>query len=118
MSVAVGDKVKGGVTVLAENTVGDRFGGLAWSSDGEFLAYTVERGGELWYEVIDLGGSSVLTKPARITPAWIPGEAVDYGPPLMSLRSAWVPNSMTAMLFILDDPTPRVSSIDLSGILP
>ncbi|UCG52444.1 MAG: PD40 domain-containing protein [Candidatus Latescibacterota bacterium] len=110
----------GNPTLLLQGEEGDRLENLSWSGDGEFIIYTVDRSGEVWYEVADVGGSSNLTKPARITPAWTPSAdgAAAFGPPLMSLRSAWVPGTMTAVLFFLDRGTPRVMSIDLSGIAP
>ncbi|MEJ2721576.1 MAG: hypothetical protein P8181_10635, partial [bacterium] len=108
-----------GNPVLAhEGSERDRLGAPEWSPDNEFLVYTVDRSGDIWYEVIDIEGGSLLTKPARITPAWVAGDAADYGPPLMSLRSAFRPGTLTAYLFFLDRSTPRVRSLDLTGINP
>ncbi|UCH83021.1 MAG: hypothetical protein JSW50_11185 [Candidatus Latescibacterota bacterium] len=110
--------LSGGATLLYQALERDRIGLLTWSPEDTYLVYTVDRSGEIWYELYDVEGSTGLTKPARITPAWVPGFAVDYGSPLMTLRSSWMrmPGSVTAYLFFLDQDTPRVMSLDLSGI--
>ena len=38
-----------------------------------------------------------------MTPANLPGEAIDFGPPLQSFRPAWAPGTKTVYLFKLDE---------------
>jgi hypothetical protein len=106
----------GGYEEVSAALVGDKVADLSVSPGGEFLIYTIQRGSDVWYELIDMSGSSGTMQPVRITPAVAPGGAADYGPPLQSLRSAWRPASKVAYLFFLDEDTPKVMELDLSGI--
>jgi Tol biopolymer transport system component len=106
----------GVVDPLIAGAAGDRLGRLSWSPDGEFLVYSLTRGTTTWYEVLDAGGSTGVTEPVRITPALPTGDAINFGPPLQVLRPAWRPGTATAYVFYLDGETPRVFSIDVSGI--
>jgi hypothetical protein len=108
----------GNISLLHQGEERDRFGLLSWAPGDKFIVYTVDRSGDIWYELVDADGSSSLTKPARITPAWIASGAADYGAPLMSLRPAWQPNNLVVGLFFLDEDTPRVMTLDLSGLEP
>jgi WD40 repeat protein len=106
----------GDPTKILDGLGGDRFSSLSWSPDGAFLVYMVTRGTNVWYELFDPTGASGQTAPVRVTPAMIPGDAVDFGPPLNSFRPVWAPGSRTVYLFMLDGSTPRVQSLDLSGV--
>jgi hypothetical protein len=96
----------------------DRLSAVSWAPGDNFIVYAVDRSGDIWYELFDVEGSSSLTQPARITPAWFPGMAADYGQPLMSLRSSWQPGKLNVGLFFLDEDTPRVMTLDLTGLAP
>lgn len=102
---------------VSAGVAGDRLTDLTVSPgpDSEFLVYAVGRGSDVWYELVDMRPSG-SGKPVRITPAAVPARAADYGQPLQSLRSTWQPGSKTAYLFFLDEDTPRVMTLDLSGI--
>jgi hypothetical protein len=76
---------------------------------------TVARGSNIWYELFDMRSTGSDT-PVRISPAVSNSAAAGYGPPLQSLRSSWLPLSKIAYLFLLDKDTPRVMTLDLSGI--
>lgn len=109
--------ITGETTVITTAGAGDRIADLTWSPDGELLLYTVSRGTDLWYEVFDIGGTAGLTKPVRISPATVPsGLAKLFGPPLQSLRPSWQTTGRVAYMFLLDETTPRVMSVDLTGI--
>jgi WD40 repeat protein len=101
---------------ILDGLEGDKFSGLSWSPDGAYLIYLVTRGSNIWYELFDPTGASGQTAPVRVTPAMVPGAAVDYGLPLNSFRPAWAPGTRTVYLFMLDGDTPRVQSLDLSGV--
>jgi hypothetical protein len=104
-------------TVITAGDAGDKIADIAWSPDGEILIYTITRGTDVWYEIFDFGGATGLSEPVRISPATKPTSlAKAYGPPLQSLRPAWRAGSRIAYLFVLDQTTPAVVSVDLSGI--
>jgi len=107
----------GATEVITAADAGDKVADIAWSPDGEILIYTIARGTDVWYEMFDFGGSTGLTEPVRISPATKPtARAKAYGPPLQSLRPSWRAASRVAYLFVLDESTPGVVSVDLSGI--
>jgi WD40 repeat protein len=107
----------GETTVVTTAAAGDKVGDLAWSPDGQLLIYTITRGSNVWYEVVDFTGSTGLTKPVRISPATVPTSAAKaFGPPLQSLRPGWRADGRTAYLIFLDETTPAAYSLDLSGI--
>jgi len=107
----------GETAVITTADAGDKIANLAWSPDGELLIYAVTRGSDVWYEMFDFGGSTGLTKPVRISPATVStSRAKAYGPPLQVLRPSWQAAGRMAYLFFLDESTPRVVSVDLSGI--
>lgn len=107
----------GETTVLTAGDPADKIGDVAWSPDGEILIYTITRGTDVWYEMFDVGGASGLTAPVRISPATKPTAlAKAFGPPLQSFRPAWRGGSRISYLFVLDQATPSVVSVDLSGI--
>ncbi len=124
LAVVISDEVSsiyivntsGDGTWIMDADSGDRVSDLSWSPGGDFLVYRVKRSSDIWYELLDVEGSSGQTAPVRITGATYYGSAADYGPPLQSLRPVWRPGSKTVYLFFLDRATPRVMSLDLSGI--
>jgi hypothetical protein len=107
----------GSFEAVSSAVAGDRLTDLTVSPapDSEFLIYAVARGSDVWYELLDMRPSG-SGKPVRITPATTPAGAADFAAPLQSLRSTWQPGSKTAYLFFLDRDTPRVMTLDLSGI--
>ena len=70
----------------------------------------------VWYELFDPTGATGQTVPVLVTPAIIPGEAIDFGLPLQSFRPVWEPGTKKVFLFRLDGTTPAVESVDLSGV--
>lgn len=107
----------GNATLLHQGAERDRINVPSWAPGNNFMVYAVDRSGDVWYELIDVEGSSSLTKPARITPAWLPGPALDYGE-MMSFNPSWRPGQLIAYLMFVDGDTPRVMSLDLSGLNP
>lgn len=103
-------------TRLLDALEGDKFSEVSWSPDGNFLVYLVTRSSNTWYELFDATGATGQTVPVRVTPAIIPGEAVDFGPPLQSFRPVWELGTKKVFLFRLDGTTPAVESVDLSGV--
>jgi hypothetical protein len=107
----------GETTVITAADAGDKIADIAWSPDGEILIYTITRGTDVWYEMFDFGGTTGLSEPVRISPAAKPTAlAKAFGPPLQSLRPSWRAGSRISYLFVLDQSTPGVVSMDLSGI--
>ncbi len=107
----------GETTVITAADAGDKISDIAWSPDGEILIYAITRGTDVWYEMFDFAGTTGLTEPVRISPATKPTSlAKAYGPPLQSLRPSWREGSRISYLFVLDQTTPGVVSVDLSGI--
>jgi len=107
----------GNFTTLHSGAERDRLIVPTWAPGDEYIIYAIDRSGSIWYELVEVDGAT-LAKPARITPAWSAGDAADYGPPLMSWRSSWQPGVLNAYLFFVDMDTPRVMSLDLSGLTP
>jgi len=109
--------VTGETAVITTAAAGDKIAGLTWSPDGEILLYAITRGTDVWYEIFDVGGATGISEPVRISPATAPTSSAKlYGPPLQSLRPSWQATGRVAYLFYLAESTPRVVSVDLSGI--
>jgi hypothetical protein len=105
----------GAIAPVFTAIAGDRAADLSWSPDSEFLLYSIRRGSTSWYEVIDVGGSTGVTGPVRVSPALGTGNAAGYAT-TQTLRPAWRAGTRTAYVFYLDQETPRVFSIGISGI--
>ncbi|MFQ5511811.1 MAG: TolB family protein [Candidatus Krumholzibacteriia bacterium] len=97
--------------------VGDRVSRLSWSGNEDYLIYNVVRSTDSWYELIDITGATGLLKPVRISGAVSNGNAADYSS-LLVTRPAWAPNATTAYLMFFFNPTPRLSTLSLSGLTP
>lgn len=106
----------GAAQVLWTGLAGDRMENLSVSNDGVLLVYTNKRSTNTWYEIITTTRSPDDEEPVRITPSWSPGEAATFGAPLQSLRPAWAPTGTMVYLIFTDESTPRVMSLDLTGI--
>jgi len=124
LAVVISDEVSsiyvvntsGDGTRIMDADSGDKVSDLSWSPDGDFLVYRVKRSSDIWYELMDVEGSTGQSAPVRITGATLYGPAADYGLPLQSFRPGWRSGSRTVYFFFLDRATPRVMSLDLSGI--
>jgi hypothetical protein len=108
----------GGISPLYQAISGDNVSRLSWSSDEKLLLYAIRRGGGSWYEVIDLSGTLGFTDPLKVTPSASDGGAgtyADWG----SIAPVWDPSDPTAYLLFFDTgPTPSISKMSFSGLLP
>jgi Tol biopolymer transport system component len=94
---------------------GDNLGALSWSSEEEFLLYSVRRLNDIWYEIFDLTGALGLNGPLTVTPSSPVGEALLYSA-LGSNSPVWSPASEAFMLFFDTGSTPRICKMDFSGL--
>ncbi|MEE9270991.1 MAG: hypothetical protein V3V49_12105 [Candidatus Krumholzibacteria bacterium] len=97
--------------------LGDKVSGLSWPANDEYLIYNLTRGVSSWYELIDIMGNTGLQGPIRISGATPTGNVVDFNS-VMVTRPAWFSNAPTALLLFFNETSPRLATVDLSGLTP
>jgi hypothetical protein len=107
----------GAATALHQAVSGDNLGRLAFTSDMQFLVFSVVRVGESWFELIDLDGSLGLQSPLRITSSVDNGETASYAS-LFDTRPVWLSSDLVGYFLFFDQSTPRVCKISISGLSP
>lgn len=108
----------GNPTLVHRAASGDNLSRVSSSSDGRLLLYAVTRLSDVWYEVVDLTGTLGLSGPLRVTPSSGPGQAVAYSA-FGSNAPVWSRSEPKAyMLFFNTGLTPRICTMDFSGLYP
>ena len=87
---------------------------LTWGPNNDFMVYRVERGNDIWLEVVDVTGGSPYDAPIVITPTLVRG-MLDLYRPLMSTAHQISDNG--DVYFVYFPGLGVIARVDLSAII-
>jgi len=108
----------GVVSKKYEAIMGDRIVDMVWSPDSRFLVYRVVRGGQAWFELLDIDGGTVWTRPVVVTATVGIGIRSTFAAEMSTAARYSAENIVHYIQFdvlLEPDNSPTIWTLDISG---
>jgi hypothetical protein len=120
LAVSTGDALysvglDGAASLLWRFQEGDLIVGFTWSSDGDYIIYSLLRGGSTWFELLDVKGDLGLDEPLKISNA-VQSSTIEGYRAVVSLSPGWA-SIDRVYVPVFDSNTPGIEIMNLSGLL-
>jgi hypothetical protein len=98
--------------------MGDRIVDMVWSPDSRFLVYRVIRGAQSWFELLDIDGGTVWTRPVVVTATVGIGTRGTFAAEMSTAARYSAQNIVHYIQFdvlLAPNESPTIWTLDISG---